>query len=210
MTTSGTTPLPDHYFAGLFDGEGCVSVHLAKAGYISVIVQVTMCDRAPVYALFERFGGRFSDGKTKVKSGKNVYVWSVYNAESVEALSVFASICLVKSKVATAALPIAKNMADNGARGVLSQEEKRARVEAAKIIARVNKRVGAQRIFDEERVQAYMEPKRMGGGKKVRLSDGRVFDTVSDAAKALGVSVSAVSIAKRQGTKTAGFLVEAV
>jgi hypothetical protein len=209
MTTSGTTTLPNYYFAGLFDGEGCVSVHLAKAGYINVIVQVTMCDRAPVYALFERFGGRFSDGKTKVRSGKSAYVWSVYNAEAVEALIVFSSICLVKNKVACAALPIAKNMADNPTRGVLSQEEKQSRVEAAKIIANINKRVGAQRIFDESRVQEYMRPKRMGGGKKVKLSDGRVFETVSDAAEALGVSISAVSIAKRQGTKTAGFLVEA-
>jgi hypothetical protein len=26
----------DAYLAGLFDGEGCVSMHLAKAGYVSV------------------------------------------------------------------------------------------------------------------------------------------------------------------------------
>ncbi len=35
-----------------------------------------------------------------------------------------------------------------------------------------------------------------------------IFDTVSDAAKALGVTISAVSYAKKKGTKTAGFLVE--
>jgi hypothetical protein len=203
MTTS------DEYLAGLFDGEGCVSMHLAKAGYVSVQAKVSMCDRAPIVALFERFGGSMSDGKQITKTGRQVYTWSVFNAECVEALQVFAKLCLVKNLVAEAALPTAKNMADNPTRGVLSQAEKKARIEAAQFIARINKPVGKRRILDAFMVDAYMAPKRIGGGKKVRLSDGRVFDTTRAAAKALGVSESAVSLAKRKGTRTAGLLVEA-
>jgi hypothetical protein len=213
MTTSGTARhnFPtDDYFVGLFDGEGCVSLHLAKAGYISVQVKVSMCDRAPVVALHQRFGGRFDDGKTQTKTGRRVYTWSMFNAECVEALEIFAIKCLVKQEVSSAALPVAASMKENPTRGVLSQDEKAARLEAAKIIARINKPVGKRRVLDENAVAIYMAPKRMGGGKKVRLSDGRVFNTVSEAADALGVTVSAVSYAKRKGGRTAGFLVEVV
>jgi len=203
MTTS------DAYFAGLFDGEGCVSMHLAKAGYVSVHVKVSMCDRAPVSALFARFGGSMSDGQQQTKTGRNVYTWSVFNADCVEALRVFSEMCLVKNTVAAAALPTAENMATNPTRGVLSQAEKGARVEAAQLIARINKPVGSRRVLNTAAVDAYMRPKRMGGGKKVRLSDGRVFDTTMAAAHALGVSISAVSLAKRKGTRTVGLLVEA-
>ena len=203
MTTS------DAYFAGLFDGEGCVSMHLAKAGYVSVHVKVSMCDRAPVAALFARFGGSMSDGQQQTKTGRNVYTWSVFNADCVEALRVFSEMCLVKNAVAAAALPTAENMATNPTRGVLSQAEKGARVEAAQLIARINKPVGSRRVLNTAAVDAYMRPKSMGGGKKVRLSDGRVFDTTMAAAHALGVSISAVSLAKRKGTRTVGLLVEA-
>jgi hypothetical protein len=203
MTTS------DEYLAGLFDGEGCVSMHLAKAGYVSVHVKVSMCDRAPVAALFARFGGSMSDGQQITKTGRHVYTWSVFNAECVEALRVFSRLCLVKNAVAVAALPTAENMASNPTRGVLSQAEKKARIEAAQVIARINKPVGKRRILDGDLVEVYMAPKRMGGGKRVRLSDGRIFDTTMAAATALGVSISAVSLAKRKGTRTAGLLVEA-
>jgi hypothetical protein len=199
----------DEYLAGLFDGEGCVSMHLAKAGYVSVHVKVSMCDRAPVAALFARFGGSMSDGKQITKTGRQVYTWSAFNAESFEALQVFSRLCLVKNLVAAAALPTAESMASNPTRGVLSQAEKTARLEAAQLIARINKPVGKRRILDSKSVDAYMAPKKMGGGKRVRLSDGRVFETTLAAADALSVSISAVSFAKRKGTRTAGLLVEA-
>lgn len=199
----------DAYLSGLFDGEGCVSMSLSKNGYMAIIVRVSMCDRAPVLALHNRFGGEFVDGKQTTRHGRPIFSWAVYNGESVEALELFSSICLVKNVVASAALPCAKNMALNKTRGVLSQEEKSARIAAAKFIASINKPVGHRRILNEEAVAEYMRPKKMGGGKSVRLSDGRTFLSVSDAAHALGVSVSAVSLAKRKRTKTAGLTVEA-
>lgn len=196
--------------AGLFDGEGCVSMSLSKSGYMAVTVKVSMCDRAPVAALFERFGGDFSDGKQKTPHGRFIFSWSVYNGEAVDALKVFSEQCLVKNVVALAALPCALNMYANKTRGVLSQEEKIARIAAAKIIAKINKPVGPQRVLDESAVMEYLRPKTMGGGKKVQLSDGRKFASVSAAAQALGVSISAVSLAKRKGTKTMGVTVEDV
>ena len=103
----------DAYFAGLFDGEGCVFMSLSKKAGISISVKVSMCDRPGVYALYQRFGGHFSDGDQKTKTGRNVFTWTAYNAASVEALTVFSELCLVKFGVAAAALPIAIEMRDN-------------------------------------------------------------------------------------------------
>jgi hypothetical protein len=200
----------DAYLAGLFDGEGCVSMSLTKNNCMAITVKVSMCDRAPVAALHARFGGEFSDGKQKTPHGRSVFSWMVYNADTVEALEVFLQHCLVKCVVAQAALPCAKSMAENKVRGVLSQAEKASRIAAAQVIANINKPVGQRRILDAKAVAEYMRPKTMGGSKQVRLSDGRAFSSVGAAAQALGVSISAVSLAKRKGTKTAGVTVEAV
>lgn len=198
----------DQYLAGLFDGEGSVSMSLAKQGYLSVCVKVAMCDRAPVAALHERFGGQFSDGKQKTKTGRNVYTWAVYSGDSVEALTVFSELCLVKCVVAKAAIPVAEAMRDNPSRGVLSSTEKLARLEAARFISSINKPVGKRRILDENSVAAYMQPKTMGGGKAVKLSDGRKFASTSAAARALNVDVSAVRYAKRTSGLVKGLKVE--
>ena len=204
MTTS------DEYFAGLFDGEGCVSMTLSKKGFISVQAKVSMCDRAPIEALYRRFGGYFDDGKQHTPNGREIYTWTAFNAAAVIALSVFADKCLVKCVAAKAALPIAQSMKTNKTRGVLSLGVKEARIAAAELIARTNKPVGPRRILDADAVAAYLTPKKLGGGKRVRLDDGREFSTVQEAAKAIGVSISAVSFAKRKHTKTAGFHVEYV
>jgi hypothetical protein len=199
--------ITDAYFAGLFDGEGCVTMHLAKAGYMSVQVKVSMCDRAPIFALHQRFGGKF-DEKQMTKTGRTIYSWSLFNADCVEALSMFAKQCLVKNLVAQAALPTAQAMYANPKRGILTQEEKKSRVQAAQIIAKINKPVGFRRILNEECVAEYMRPKKIGGGKKIRLSDGREFDSLSAAGRSLGVTASAVRQAKQNNRAVRGLMVE--
>jgi hypothetical protein len=208
MATSGTT-VTDEYLAGLFDGEGAVSMSLAKKGYVTVAVTVSMCDRAPIAALHARFGGGFQDGLLQTSHGRSIYRWSVFNAGAVEALEVFGRLCLVKCVVAQAALGTAYSMRDNKTRGALSHDVKAARVAAAEVIARINKPVGPRRILNQEAVAAYMAQKRTGGSThKVRLSDGREFYDNKAAATALGVTHSAVSHAKRTGRPCKGFLVE--
>lgn len=183
---------------------------LAKRGYITVAVTVSMCDRAPIVALHARFGGAFQDAVVRTKTGRNVYRWTVFNADAVAALTVFSQRCLVKNVVAAAALPTAMNMRDNKTRGALSEAEKAARVAAAEVIARLNKPVGPRRILDDVLVGQYMQQKYIGGGKKVRLSDGREFRTAREAGTALGVSVSAISYAQRTRGRTCGLFVEYV
>lgn len=200
----------DDYLAGIFDGEGCVSVRLAKAGYMSVSVQVSMCDRAPVALLHARFGGRLDDGNQVTRTGRRVYAWTLFGAQCVEALELFSRRCLVKNKVALLALPMARTMQDNPSRAVLSVEEKAARIAAAQAISAINKPVGNQYVLDPARVEAYMAPKKKWRGKSVRLQDGREFESVSAAAHALEVSAVSVSYAARKKTRVCGLKVEYV
>lgn len=200
----------DHYLAGLFDGEGSVSMSLRKDGYIGVVVAVVMCDRAPIVALHNRFGGRFEDGKYQTKTGRPVFRWIVNNTEAIEALEIFASLCLVKNVVARSALPCVLSMKNNPGRLPLSREEKEARLAAAELIASINKPVGKRRILDQQAKEEYLKEKTRGGGKTVRLSDGRVFGSINEAARALGVTHAAVGHAKRKGHKVLGLTVEAV
>jgi hypothetical protein len=205
-----TTLMPDHYFAGLFDGEGSVSMSLRKNGYIGVVVAVVMCDKAPVEAIYNRFGGRFEDAKYKTTTGRAIYRWMVHNTEAVEALEVFAKLCLIKNVVAQAALPCVYTMKNNPGRLPLSRVEKEARVAAAELIASINKPVGKRRILDAQAKEEYLRDKTRGGGKAVRLSDGRVFESINAAAKELGVTHAAVGHAKRKGGKVRGLTVESV
>lgn len=207
MTTS--PELLDTYLAGVFDGEGSVSMSLTKAGYLSVAVRVVMCDRAPVALFYERFGGYFYDGQHCTPHGRKIYSWSLYSGDTVEALEMFTQRCLVKNVVAGYALPCAKSMRDNPTRGVLSQAEKAARIAAAEAIARINKPVGLRRVLDPATVAEYMKPKTSGGGRAVRFEDGRTFPSLSAAARELGVTVSAVRHAKRNKRRVRGILVEA-
>lgn len=199
----------DHYFAGLFDGEGSVSMSLRKDGYIGVVVCVAMCDRAPVVALYSRFGGRFEDGKYKTKTGRSIFRWTVNNTDAVEALEVFSSLCLIKNVVAQAALPCVLSMKNNPGRMPLTRSEKEARLAAAELIALINKPVGKRRVLDKKATEDYLRDKTHGGGKAVQLSDGRIFKSISEAARALGVTTAAVGHAKRNNHKVRGLIVEA-
>jgi 3-deoxy-D-arabino-heptulosonate 7-phosphate (DAHP) synthase len=53
-----------------------------------------------------------------------------------------------------------------------------------------------------------MRPKKIGGGKKVRLSDGREFDSLSAAGRAIGVTASAVRQARQNNRAVRGLMVE--
>jgi hypothetical protein len=205
-----TKIMPDYYFAGLFDGEGSVSMSLRKDGYIGVVVAVVMCDRAPIVALYDRFGGRFEDGKYRTHTGRSMFRWTAHNTEAIEALEVFSSLCLVKNTVAAAAIPCVRSMRNNPGRLPLSREEKEARLAAAEFIASINKPVGKRRILDPKAKEDYLRDKSRGGGKAVRLSDGRTFESISAAAHALEVTVAAVGHAKRKNGKVRGFTVEAL
>jgi hypothetical protein len=196
--------MTDDYFSGLFDGEGCVSVTMSKKGCISLSVSVQMCAREPVFALHQRFGGKFVDGKRATSKGSKIYQWTCYNVEAVECLKVFANKCLNKREVSLAGLRIAESMKSNDRKQPLSDVEKNLRLADFNIIIKNNSRGGITTKTPDERIQKFLSPKNFGG-VRVELSDGRVFDSMSSAARELGVSAGAIWHGLNAGNPVRGF-----
>ena len=203
--------LTDSYFAGLFDGEGCVNAHLDKRGFIQISAKVAMCDREPIDALRQRFGGYFIDGHTTPSVKRPIYTWAVYNGDAVEALELFSRLCLVKRTAALAAIPLAASLKNNPGKAILTRHEKELRIKAAEEVRAACTRWGAIKGVDPEWRAKYLEDKDRGSDKvrrQIRLSDGREFKSVTDAARALGVSGVAVCCAIKRRGKVAGFSAE--
>lgn len=198
--------ISDDYFAGLFDGEGCVSARIDKKGCVTLSVSVQMCARDPVVAIYERFGGFFRDGKRKTASGSRVYVWAINNVGAVECLEVLSKKCINKRAACISALKIAKSMAQNSRKQPLSFDEKIVRLECVNSILLANSRGGKRTTLSEERIKKFLSEKDFGR-KSVSLSDGRVFESMSSAAKELGVTCGAIWHAVNGGCEVKGFKV---
>jgi hypothetical protein len=72
----------DAYFAGLFDGEGCVSSQVPKRERTksrTVVCQVVMTEKGPIEALANAYGGKVfeRDMRRWSKNAKEAYQWSV-------------------------------------------------------------------------------------------------------------------------------------
>lgn len=181
----------DDYFAGLFDGEGCVTARLDGKGCMTMSVCIQMCSREPVVALYERFGGFFFDGKRKTSKGSKIYEWRTWNADAVECLKVFSIRCLNKRSACIAGLKIAASMAANNRKQPLSMDEKLSRIECMEVIQKENTRGGKKTTAPKERIHKFLSEKNFGR-KKVALSDGRVFESMTAAARELGVTTGAI------------------
>jgi len=147
MATTGTTAL-DHYLAGIFDGEGCVSVSFHNhAMSMTATASVAMCDREPIDLLHKRFGGVVkieqpkNDGKHRPRRLR--YRWSVRGKSATEALGVFAVLCKIKHRRASAAAIIASLLPGTGR--VFSKTGFGRATEAAEFIIRENASVFMER-----------------------------------------------------------------
>lgn len=196
----------DDYFAGLFDGEGSVTLRLDKAGSMTLRVSIIMCSRDPVVAAYRRFGGEFVDGKSTTKSGSKIYKWQVHNAKAVECLRVLSDKCLNKKAACSAALVVAESMAKNNKKQPLSDAEKAVRLECLNVVLKSNSRGGKVTEMPAERINKFLS-KRNFGCKKVALCDGREFESMSAAAKELGVTAGAVWHGVNGGYPVKGFKV---
>jgi hypothetical protein len=83
-------PNPDwRYLAGLWDGEGCVTVCCvlktradgSRYEYWNVRLNMSNTCEPLIRSLAEEFGGRAFPGKTSYKSRKLAHQWSVFNSK---------------------------------------------------------------------------------------------------------------------------------
>lgn len=80
--------IPLSWFAGLFEGEGCISIHGGgRRGYTLLSAQVTMIDLTLIEAFFERFGGYRMPVRTRSPRHRQAYVWHVRGASATWFLS---------------------------------------------------------------------------------------------------------------------------
>ena len=91
----------DYYFAGLFDGEGSVSVYHRDdygtgALHTKVILTVSMCVEAPIQGLKTHFGGGTVRQGRLTASGRPVWTWYQVGVPAKPTLEVLKAICRVK------------------------------------------------------------------------------------------------------------------
>lgn len=86
------------YLAGLFDGEGCVSLqhksqYHHRRAYTRLLVSVGMRTPEPLMLFKQEFGG-------SIKKYGHIYQWYVCGATAALALEVFGRLCVVKREQA--------------------------------------------------------------------------------------------------------------
>lgn len=198
MATSGT--FSDGYLAGIIDGEGCVSVTMNKKLFTVVCVRVAMLDHEPVDLLYKRFGGYRSAASNLKRYTRPCHTWAVFGRAAIPALEFIKNNCVLKSKIATPCLEIARQECDVS-RGHLSQADRELRVALLREARGANP--ARRREVDEARIAAYLAPK-TNGRVIVASSNGMTYESMSEAANALGLSTSAISFAIRKNTKCNG------
>jgi hypothetical protein len=67
------------YFAGLFDGEGCIGSTVPKSGWPCICLDVGQSKREVLDWIQERWSGR-------VRLGKNAFHWHIQSQAEVEAV----------------------------------------------------------------------------------------------------------------------------
>jgi hypothetical protein len=133
----------DSYLAGLFDGEGWITVKHKIHGrqrcpYTKLVVGVGMVTPAPLALLSDRFGGNRG---AYLHRRSLMHQWYVCGANATPALEVFASLCLVKREQALLALEMCALLAAPKVRAgrkygerIMSDEETARRVEIAELV----------------------------------------------------------------------------
>ena len=90
----------DAYLAGLFDGEGSVSLRVAEypghTAATSIGIAVGMIVEAPLRLLESRFGGRCYRDKRLTKAGNPVYRWEVTGTTAKHAVLTLLPLCIIK------------------------------------------------------------------------------------------------------------------
>lgn len=115
------------YFAGLFDGEGCVNVTEVKprpgkyAPTFQTLAQVSMTDRKPLDFLVNSFGG--SIRLSNKKEARPIYVWRVYHKTAKKFLEAIVPYLIVKRPQAELLIKLEDGVLGRGIQKKLDDEE---------------------------------------------------------------------------------------
>ena len=88
------------YFAGLFDGEGCVAMYLGKRGNSRYVVTVSNTDRRPLEKAISIWGGSLTCQKaaTRKYAKADVLRWHLYGRNAVQFLQDILPYTIIKTE----------------------------------------------------------------------------------------------------------------
>ena len=110
--------MTDAYFAGLFDGEGCISINKTSGGKrkykrfgFQLRTSVTNTNLEVLYALQEKYGGKvYIREKSNARSYGN---WITVSNQCINPLSLWLPHLIIKKNQATVALDFQSNRKTN-------------------------------------------------------------------------------------------------
>jgi hypothetical protein len=115
------------YFAGLFDGEGCVSVTEVKSKpggrspTFQTLAQVSMTDRRALHFLLDSFGGSLH--LINKEGARPVWVWSVYQKTAKLFLEAILPYLIVKKLQADLLIELENGILGRGVHRRLTDDE---------------------------------------------------------------------------------------
>lgn len=111
------------YFAGLFDGEGCICIVKNKSPYKNrtyvyrAFIQLAMTDKRPIDWLKKNIGGNIYKVKGHKYCQKDYFQWTMNCIESAKFLDVVLEMFLVKKEQAKNLILFAKTIKRTGVGG---------------------------------------------------------------------------------------------
>lgn len=101
------------YFAGLFDGEGCVGLYNRSDGNgFASSISITNTNRIPLDELQSKFGGYVNSKKGIAKNFQLIHNWVIYGKSSVKFLNLILPYLRIKTPQVLLLLEY-KNMSKN-------------------------------------------------------------------------------------------------
>jgi hypothetical protein len=98
------------YFAGIVDGEGCISL-ARREKYITITLQITNTNRPLLEWIQTRFSGGIYPVKDKRPTRKQSWLWSVAGAKALRAISEAYPYLLIKLPQAKIVLSLPRQYA---------------------------------------------------------------------------------------------------
>ena len=139
-----TITMTDAYFAGLFDGEGCISINKTSGGKrqykrfgFQLRTSVTNTNLDILYALQNSYGGKVYIREKK--NARNYGNWITVSNQCIEPLSLWLPYLIIKKNQALIALEFQSNRTTNK-----SDEKWQQDFEAYEKIRKLNARYGSE------------------------------------------------------------------
>jgi len=135
--------MSDDYLVGLFDGEGCITIGYTKKDRVYLKCSVEMSSPEAVEAFQARFGGYIYKRKLR-GANQQTWQWTLSSMKCLPLLELVSSKGLVKRKIASLCLPVARSYIKKHMQTDVPSDVKDMRIETMRQVRALN---GARNRF---------------------------------------------------------------